>query len=350
MTSKFRIKGRGAAENPGGRFESSEYVPSPEEISDHAAPRTIYYRDNSKSIITRNESPDVGFDVSINPYRGCEHGCVYCYARPTHEYLGLSPGLDFETRIFIKENAPDLLKKELSSDKWEPQPIAISGITDCYQPVEKKLRLTRHCLEVLHEFRNPAGIVTKNQLVTRDTDILSDMASYNGAMVAVSITTLDPLLSRLMEPRTAQPELRLKTVEKLSQAGVPVMVLIAPVIPALNDYEIPEIIKRAVESGASAAGYVMLRLPYGIKDLFSDWLERHFPDRKEKVLNRIRSVRSGKLNSTEFHNRMKGSGIFAEQVSDVFSLACRKAGIHNKRITLSTDNFKRPSGSQLKLF
>lgn len=350
MDSKFNIKGRGTAENPANRFEKSEYVPDPEDLGDNHKPSTIFYRDDSRSIITYNESPDVGFSASINPYRGCEHGCVYCYARPTHEYLGLSPGLDFETRIFVKENASGLLRKELSSKFWTPQPLAISGVTDCYQPAEKKFEITRKCLEVLSEFRNPVGIVTKNRLVTRDTDILKDMSSYNAAMVAVSITTLDPELCRLMEPRTAQPEPRLHTIYQLARENIPVMVLIAPVIPGLNDHEIPKIIRRAVDSGASAAGYVMLRLPHSVKDLFALWLERNYSERKNKILSRIKSVRKGKMNNTEFHSRMSGNGIFAKQVKKIFDLSCRKAGIENNSIELCTKHFRKPSGAQLELF
>lgn len=350
MDNKFRIKGRGTAENPGVRFEKLEYVPDPEELFSSEKPKTLYFRDESKSIITYNESPDVGFTASINPYRGCEHGCVYCYARPTHEYLGLSSGLDFETRIFVKENASELLRKQLSSRSWTPQPLAVSGITDCYQPGEKKFRITRKCLEVMSEYKNPFGIVTKNHLVTRDIDIISYMAGFKASMVAVSLTTLDPELGRLMEPRTAQPELRLKTIKELSDAGIPVMVLIAPVIPGLNDHEIPEIIKRSVDFGAIHAGYVMLRLPYSVKDLFGAWLERHYPERKEKIINRIRSVRDGRLNNTEFHNRMAGSGIFAEQVRNIFSITCRKYGIENNRINLTTEHFRKPSGNQMELF
>ncbi len=350
MDKKHRVKGRGTVENPGVRFENSEFIPDAEVFYNSDKPTTLYYKDKSRSIITYNQSPDVGFTASINPYRGCEHGCVYCYARPTHEYLGLSSGLDFETRIFVKENAPELLRNELSSRSWKPTPLAISGITDCYQPVEKNLKLTRKCLEVLRDFRNPFGIVTKNQLVTRDIDLLGEMAEYQASMVAVSVTTLDPELARLMEPRTAQPEPRLKTINRLSSAGIPTMVLIAPVIPGLNDHEIPEIVRRACDSGATTAGYVMLRLPYSVKELFRNWLERHYPDRKNKVLNRIKSVREGKLNNTEFHNRMKGEGIFAKQVEEIFNMATRRAGIEDNSIELSTLHFRRPHGNQMELF
>lgn len=344
-----RVKGRGSVENPPNRFEKIEYIPEPEEIEQGISPKTVFYKDNSRSIIAYNDSPDVGFDASINPYRGCEHGCIYCYARPTHEYLSLSAGLDFESKIFVKENAPKLLRIELSSPKWQPKPLAISGVTDPYQPAERHRCLTRECLKVLAEFRNPVGIVTKNYLVTRDIDILKELAEYQAAVVALSITTLNPNLVRVMEPRTSQPDLRLKAIEKLSAIGIPVMVLIAPVIPGLTDHEIPRIIERAVEAGAKQAGYVLLRLPYGVADLFQHWLDRHFPHKKSKIINRIRSIRKGKLNTTEFHERMKGEGIFAEQVETLFTVACRKAGIEGNKLRLSHAAFRRPGDTQLKL-
>lgn len=344
------VKGRGSAENPANRFERIEYEPSEEEISEGISPATVFYRDTSKSLITYNDSPDVGFNAGINPYRGCEHGCVYCYARPTHEFLGLSLGLDFESRIFVKQDAPALLRKELSSPKYVPETIAISGNTDCYQPAERSFRLTRACLEVLHEFGNPAGIVTKSHLVTRDIDLLKRFAEWNGIAVAVSITTLDPALKRVMEPRTSEPHLRLRAIEELSRSGVPVIVMVAPVIPGLTDHEIPNIIKSASDAGAVSAGFIMLRLPYGVSDLFTSWLERHFPDRKEKVLGRIRSVRGGRLNSPEFHERMRGKGIYAEQVRELFEVSCRKAGFDGSGIELSTARFRRPGGAQLDLF
>ncbi len=344
------IKGRGAAENPANRFEKIEYEPSPEEIAEGISPKTVFYKDTTRSIITYNDSPDVGFNSGINPYRGCEHGCVYCYARPTHEFLGLSLGLDFESRIFVKEDAPALLRKELSSPKYVPDTIALSGNTDCYQPAERRFRLTRACLEVLCEFRNPAGIVTKNHLVTRDIDLLERFTEWDGIVVAVSITTLDPGLRRIMEPRTSEPHMRLRAIEELSRSGVPVIVMAAPVIPGLTDHEIPNIIKSASDAGAVNAGFIMLRLPYGVSDLFTAWLERHFPDRKEKVLNMIKSVRGGKLNSSEFHDRMRGKGIYAEQARDLFELACRKAGFRGAKFDLSAKHFRRPGGKQLDLF
>ncbi len=349
-TSVPGIKGRGSAENPANRFEKIELEPTAEEISEGISPETVFYKDTTRSIITYNDSPDVGFDAGINPYRGCEHGCIYCYARPTHEYLGLSLGLDFESRIFVKEDAPALLRKELSSPKYVPDTIVISGNTDCYQPAERRFRLTRACLEVLSEFRNPAGIITKNHLVTRDIDVLKGFTEWDGVMVAVSITTLDPELKRVMEPRTSEPRLRLRAIEELSENGIPVIVMVAPVIPGLTDHEIPNIIKSASEAGARSAGFVMLRLPYGVSDLFTSWLGRHFPERKEKVLARIRSVRGGKLNSPEFHDRMRGKGVFAEQARELFEVACRKAGFNGSRIELSTAHFRRPGGTQLDLF
>lgn len=345
-----KIKGRGSAENPLNRFEKIEYVSDAEEAESGIKPKTTFYKDTSKSIIAYNSSPDIGFEASINPYRGCEHGCIYCYARPTHEYLGLSGGLDFETKIFVKENAPKLLRKKLASKKWEPKPIAISGVTDCYQPAEKHFKLTRSCLEVFTEFRNPAGIVTKNYLVTRDIDVLQKLAEFRGIIVTISITTLDSKLARLMEPRTSQPFLRLRAIEKLTENGIPTMVLIAPVIPGLTDHEIPKIIESSVNAGAIQAGYAMLKLPFGVKELFEYWLERHFPKRKNKVLNKIKSIRGGKLNNAEFFKRQVGEGIFAEQVSKMFKVSCKKAGIYNKRIDLNISSFENPHKKQLNLF
>lgn len=345
------IRGRGSAENPANRFEKIDYAPDEEEISQGISPKTEYYKDSSRSIIAYNDSPDVGFDAGINPYRGCEHGCIYCYARPTHEYFGLSLGLDFETKIFVKEDAPHLLRKELLSPKWKPQAIALSGNTDPYQPAERHFQLTRECLRVLSEFRNPVAIVTKNYLVTRDIDILKTLSEYNAALVAISVTTLDPNLARAMEPRASQPEYRLKAIQKLSENTIPTMVMIAPVIPGLTDHEIPNIIQRAVDAGAEQVGYIMLRLPYGVKELFQNWLEVHYPNKKNKVLNRILSIRGGKLNSNEFYDRMSGSGIFSEQIRKIFEVACRKAGIEGNKFELSIENFRCPGASgQLKLF
>lgn len=351
MSSTYqKIKGRGSSFNPANRFDKIDFIPDEEFYKDETKPKTEFFRDTTKTIIAYNSSPDINFEASINPYRGCEHGCVYCYARPNHEHLGLSAGLDFETKIFVKENAPELLKKELSSKKWKPQTIAISGVTDAYQPCEKHFEITRRCLEILNEFSNPVGIVTKNHMVTRDIDILKELAEINAAIVMISITTLDSTLARLMEPRTSQPELRLKAIKQLTENGIPVGVLVAPVIPGLTDHEIPQIIEKAVEAGAKYAGYVMLRLPFGVKDIFTNWLEQHYPGKKSKVLNRVMSVRDGKLYVPEFFNRQKGEGVFAEQVAKMFEISCRKNGIDKNRVNLSTDKFNNPYKKQLELF
>jgi DNA repair photolyase len=350
MGVKQSIHGRGSAENPPNRFEHTAYERDAEwNEPDDPAPKTQFYRDASASIITRNESPDVGFEASINPYRGCEHGCIYCYARPYHEHLGFSAGLDFETKIVVKENAPELLRRELSSRKWKPQVLAMSGVTDCYQPIERRLQLTRRCLEVLVDFRNPVAIVTKNLLVTRDIDLLADLARDNAAAVFLSVTTLDANLARIMEPRTAQPAARLRAIKELANAGVPVGVMAAPVIPGLTDHELPGIVKAAAEAGARFAGMVPVRLPYAVADLFQQWLERHLPERKEKVLAQIRAIRDGKLNDSDFGSRMTGQGMFAEQMAKMFAVACRRAGFPERGPHLSTEAFRRPAGAQMEL-
>jgi len=345
------IRGRGTASNPGNRFTPLHYEPDPDShTSESPAPQTQFFHDATRSIIARNNSPDVGFDASINPYRGCEHGCIYCYARPTHEYLGFSAGLDFETKILVKQDAPELLRKALASPRWKPEVIAISGITDPYQPIERHLKLTRGCLHVLAEFRNPVSIITKNQLVTRDLDVLGELARYRAASVMLSITTLDDKLRRLLEPRASHPEHRLKAIQALSAAGIPVGVMVAPIIPGLNETEVPAIIKAAVQAGAQRAGYTHLRLPYGVAPLFEQWLEQHVPTKKDKVLNRVRDMRGGRLNENQFGKRMRGEGIFAEQIASLFKLACRQAGLANQTPALSTDAFRRPMGPQLTLF
>ena len=345
------VHGRGAASNPSNRFEKLhlEADLDTETGEEKILPRTVFLKDKTATALTHNDSPDVGFDTSINPYRGCEHGCIYCYARPTHEYLGFSAGLDFESKIMVKENAPQLLRKELSSPKWKPRVIAMSGVTDCYQPVERRLKITRGCLEVLAECRNPVGIITKNFLVTRDIDLLQELAGHHAVVVYVSVTTLDNAVARVMEPRTSLPKQRLAAIEKLSRAGIPVGVLVAPIIPALTDHEILPIIERATDAGAKFAGYTIVRLPFAVKDLFEQWVENHFPQRKEKILNRIRAIRDGKLNDANFGSRMRGEGIFAEQIAQTFAVACRKAGIGKNSPELSTANFRRPQGQQLSL-
>lgn len=508
MAGGLPIHGRGAAENPAGRFERLSFEPDEEyEDPDDPEPRppTQFYRDTTRKIISSNDSPDVGFSFSVNPYRGCEHGCSYClsgdtpvllgdgrtraiadlrvgdevygtvregryrryvrttvlahwstmkpgfrltledgtsivasgdhrfltergwkhvtgadrgpgvrphlttgnelmgvgsltqqrqadgdlagqavkngaalrvvaiealgvelpmydittgtgdfiangvvshncYARPTHEWLGLSAGLDFETKIFVKEDAPALLRRELMAPGWRPATIAMSGVTDAYQPAERHFRVTRGCLEVLAEFRNPVGIVTKNHLVTRDADLLREMAEYGAAMVHISITSLDPALQRVMEPRAATPARRLDAIATLAAAGVPVGVLVAPVVPGLTEHELPRILKAAAEAGARTAGFVPLRLPYGLGSLFDAWLERHFPDRREKVLNRVREMRGGKLNDSGFGTRMRGEGEQVEQIRALFHVTCRKLGLNGERAALSTTAFRRPGG------
>ena len=342
---------RGAAENPPNRFEKVHLERdedwNPEE---DPLPRTQFLKDSSKTIIAYNDSPDIGFETSINPYRGCEHGCIYCYARPFHEYLGFSAGIDFETKIMVKENAPQLLREELASPKWKPQVIAISGVTDCYQPIERKLKITRGCLEVLAEFRNPVGIVTKNSLVTRDIDLLSELAKHDAAQVFISVTTLDTELRKIMEPRTSPPAARLEAVRRLSEAGVRVGILMAPIIPGLTDHEIPAVLDAAAKAGAKSAGHVTLRLPHAVAPLFEKWLETHFPDRKEKVLNRLRAMRGGKLYDSKFGQRMRGEGIFADQIDQLFDVARRKVGIAGRGGELSAAAFRRPGGAQLQLF
>jgi DNA repair photolyase len=500
------IHGRGAAENPVGRYERLDFEADPEYVDpDDPEPRpaTHFYRDTTRKIIASNDSPDVGFNFSVNPYRGCEHGCAYClsgetrivladgrqrpisdlrvgdeiygtvrdgwyrryvrtvvlahwsamkpafrvtledgtsivgsgdhrfltergwkhvigavrgpgvrphltvnnklmgvgsiaatpteisgqavksdaalrvasieplgielpmydittgtgdfiangvvshncYARPTHEWLGLSAGLDFETKIFVKEDAPALLRRELLSPKWMPATIAMSGVTDPYQPVERRLELTRGCLQVLAEFRNPVGIITKNHLLTRDVDIFAGMAEWGGAMVNLSITTLDPELQRVLEPRAATPQRRLDAVATLAAAGVPVGVMVAPVIPGLTDHELPAILKAVAEAGARNAGFVPLRLPHGVGSLFDEWLQRHYPDRRDKVLNRVREMRGGKLNDPNFGSRMRGAGEYIDQLRALFHVTCRKVGLNLERPALSTTSFRRPPGS-----
>jgi DNA repair photolyase len=309
---------RGAHTQPANRFIEVRRGRDPDaedlDPAEEPLPRTEFLRDHTRSILTSNDSPDIGFTWSLNAYRGCEHGCIYCYARPFHEYLGFSAGLDFESKIMVKHDAPELLRQEMASPKWKPACIAMSGVTDCYQPVERKLRITRRCLEVLAEFRNPVGIVTKNALVTRDIDVLTELARHRCVVVFISLTTLDADLRSILEPRTSPPAARLAAIRQLSDAGIPVGVLTAPVIPAVNDHEIPKLIEAAVAAGAKFAGKVVLRLPLAVAPLFEGWLDRHMPDRKEKVLNQVRSLRDGKLNTSRFGSRMTGEGPAAERI------------------------------------
>jgi DNA repair photolyase len=342
------IHGRSASWNPANRFEKLHIdlgdidLVQIDPAEDDERPRceTQFFRDGTKTIIARNQSPDVGFETSINPYRGCEHGCIYCFARPTHEYLGLSAGLDFESKIMVKPDAPALLEAELSSPKWEPQTLIMSGVTDPYQPVERKLRITRGCLEVLAKFRNPVAIITKNRLVTRDIDLLGELARHNASAVNISVTSLDPNLQRVLEPRTSSPKARLEAVAMLRAAGIPVGVMVAPVIPGLTDHEVPRIVEACAKAGAQFAGYTIVRLPWAIAPLFEHWLDEHFPEKKEKVLQRIHHIRAGKLNDPRWGTRTRGEGVFAEQIRSMFEVACRRAGV-NDRPKLSTAAFRR---------
>jgi DNA repair photolyase len=314
------------------------------------APRTLFLRDPARSIIVENDSPDVGFHASINPYRGCEHGCVYCFARPTHEYLGWSAGLDFETRILVKEEAPALLRREIAARGYRPQVLGLSGVTDPYQPVERTLRLTRGCLEVLARHRHPVTIITKSHLVTRDGDLLGELARHGAGSVMVSLTTLDPELAARMEPRASRPARRLEAIAALAAAGVPVGVLVAPVVPALTDHELPALLEAAAAAGASAAGYVVLRLPHGVKELFLEWVAAHYPLRRAKVEARVRELWEGELYDPTWHVRQRGQGPFAEQLRALFAVACRRAGLAVERTALSTGAFRRPGGEQPSLF
>jgi DNA repair photolyase len=346
-----RIQGRGSAYNPGNRFERLTLDQQSDEFREEAPERkieTIYYRDSSRTILAKNDSPDIPFTYSVNPYRGCEHGCVYCYARPSHEYLGFSSGLDFESRIMVKMDAAQLLNEALQDHRFKPQVIALSGNTDCYQPIERKLELTRACLEVFLKYRNPVGIITKNAIVTRDLDVLQKMARHNLVAVTISVTTLDASLASRMEPRTSIPEKRLEAIRELSRAGIPTCVNVAPIIPELTDDEIPRILQAAADAGATFAGYILLRLPYAVKDLFREWLEREVPSKAGKVMGRIEDVRSGNSTDPRFHTRMTGEGQFAEAIKTLFEASCNKYGLNKKDFALSTAHFQRPG--QISLF
>jgi DNA repair photolyase len=351
MSTKDAAHGRGSSTNPPNRFIPlyREEIPGWTEEGD-PAPRTRFFRDSTRRILTTNDSPDIPFTYSLNPYRGCEHGCAYCYARPGHEFLGLSAGLDFESKIFVKDDAPELLRKELLSPKWVPQTVSMSGVTDCYQPVERRLRITRRCLEVFAEFRNPVGIVTKSALVARDRDVLGELARFNASAVYISITTLDPELARNLEPRAATPTARLRALRELTDAGVPTGVLVAPIIPGLNDHEAPTILQAAADAGANTAGYVTLRLPLGVKDIFTAWLERHYPNRKERVLGRLSEARDGKLNDSRFGRRMRGEGNWADLFSTMFKLHRARVGMSDDGPEMSTEHFTNGRPKQATLF
>ena len=347
-------RGRGVAGNPPNRFERLHVALDEDAGRDAAdgaarAVATEYFRDASRSIISRNDSPDIPFDVSLNPYRGCEHGCVYCYARPTHEFLGLSAGLDFETKLFVKDDAAALLRAELSRPRWTPQELVLSGVTDPYQPVERTLGITRACLEVLDEARHPVAIITKNALVTRDIDVLSSLARRGAASVALSVTTLDETLRRTMEPRTPTADVRLDAVAQLAAAGIPVGVMVAPIIPGLTDHEVPQILVKAAAAGATFAAYTIVRLPHAVKDVFATWLGTHYPDRGNKVLNQVRDVRGGGLNDPRFGHRMHGKGPVADLIRSLFTTAAARAGLGSGPPPPETRHFRRPT-SQPSLF
>jgi DNA repair photolyase len=347
-----RIRGRGAGLNMPGRFEPTSrevFDDGWSSIEDLGAFKTEVQIEKPRSVITRNQSPDLSFDRSVNPYRGCEHGCVYCFARPSHAYMGLSAGVDFESRLFAKPDAPRLLERELSKPGYKVQPIAIGTNTDPYQPIERQWRIMRQMLEVLEAAGHPVGIVTKSALVTRDIDILSRMASRGLARVALSVTTLDRKLARTMEPRASTPEKRLEAMRSLSEAGIPVSVMAAPVIPGLNDHEIERILDSAKAAGADAAGYVMLRLPIEVSPLFRDWLLRHYPDRYRHVMSLIRSMRDGKDYDAEFGKRMRGTGPYAWQVARRFQMTCKRLGLNLRKAPLRTDHFVPPLGDGVQL-
>ena len=352
------IKGRGALSQPRVRFDAwsreadgdhLDYALENEEI---APLRTEIRVDPARTIISYNESPDIPFDRSINPYKGCEHGCIYCYARPSHAYLGLSPGLDFETKLFYKDNAAELLTKELSKKNYRAQVIALGANTDPYQPIEKKLGVTRLILEVLNEFSHPVSIITKSALIERDIDILSAMAKRNLARVYMSVTTLDHNITRHLEPRTSAPARRMEAVRSLAAANIPAGVLVAPVIPALTDKDIEAVLEAAKRNGAESANYILVRLPLEVKTLFAEWLEQHFPQRANHVMSIIRQMRSGKDNDPNFGSRMRGEGEFAALLNKRFAIACRRLELNRERPALDTNQFKVPAQAraQLQLF
>lgn len=347
-----RRRGRGAGLNPSGRFEDQrrEVFDDGWQTLEELEPfKTEVQVEKPKTAITRNDSPDIPFDRSVNPYRGCEHGCIYCFARPTHSYMGLSAGLDFEAKLFAKPDAPRLLERELSRREYKVKPIAIGTNTDPYQPIEKEWRIMRQLLEVLAKANHPVMIVTKSALVTRDIDILSEMAAKGLAKVALSVTTLDRKLARTMEPRASTPVKRLEAIRQLTEAGIPTSVLASPIIPALNDHELERILEAAQAAGATTASYILLRLPLEVSPLFRDWLLRHYPDRYRHVMSLIRSMRGGKDYDAEFGKRMKGAGPYAWQISRRFEIATKRLGLMRRGVTLRDDLFVPPAGGGVQL-
>ncbi len=346
-------KGRGAQYNPKNKFLKGEYVQQHVEgIDDWEQEKrtTEYIFDDSKTLVNEVKSPDVGMMYSANPYQGCEHGCIYCYARNSHEYWGYSAGVDFESRIVVKKNAPALLRKFFDNKNWVPATISLSGNTDCYQPIERKMRITRALLEICLEYRNPVGVLTKNALVLRDMDIITELAKMNLVRVFTSITSLDEGLRQLMEPRTASYKSRLKVVETLSKAGVPTGIMNAPLIPGLNDMHMHDVLKAASEAGAKWAGYTVVRLNGAIGGIFKDWLFKAFPDRAEKVWHQICECHGGSVNDSRWGNRIVGDGKFAELIKDQFKLYCRKYGLNETHMEMNTGDFRRVKNNQLSLF
>ena len=344
-------RGRGTDRDPGNRFTPIHSEPGPDwDPEEDISPSTRIVDDATRSVISRHRSPDLPFAASLNPYRGCEHGCSYCYARPYHEYLGLSSGLDFETIIIAKRQAPALLHAELSAPSWKPETLMMSGVTDCYQPVERRLRITRGCLTVLAEMRHPVAVITKNALITRDMDLLQELARHHAVMVTISITTLRQDLQQRLEPRASVPAARLAAITALAKAGIPVGVNIAPIIPGLTDHELPAIAAAAAAAGAQRAGYTVVRLPHAVADLFSAWLAHHEPLAKAKVLNRIAAVHGGTLADQQFGRRMVGEGPHAQQIADLFTIAIRRNGLDKPWPELSTAAFRPPSGIQTSWF
>jgi DNA repair photolyase len=351
--------GRGAQTSPGNRFERvhtetdlEQVAPDDELLAETHRVPTVFLPNDTRRIITENDSPDIPFRFSINPYRGCEHGCAYCYARPGHETLGMNAGIDFETKILVKHDAPQLLREELANPRWRPETISISGVTDCYQPAEREFRITRGLLEVLLEAKNPVGLITKNALVTRDIDILSAMAKENLVHVYLSVTTLDGELARKMEPRTSNPQARLSAMRELTAAGIPVGVMTAPIIPGLNDQEMPNLLKAAQEAGARSAGYTLLRLPYAVRPIFEDWLTRNCPLQADRVLALIRGARDGKLNDSQWGRRMRGEGPYADTIATSFKTFRKKFGLDGGLPPLDASKFRPPlpRSGQMSLF
>ncbi|MCX7399185.1 MAG: PA0069 family radical SAM protein [Planctomycetales bacterium] len=351
--------GRGAADNPANRFLPILVEADYEQMefdddfrSELERPRTMYFDDTSRTIISENDSPDVPFQYSLNPYRGCLHGCSYCYARPSHEYLGFSAGLDFETTILVKRNAASLFRDWLTRPRYECQAVMLSGVTDCYQPVERKLQITRQCIEVACEARQPISIITKNSLITRDIDLLRELADQGLCRAAISINSLDQSLTKRLEPACTAPAGRIEAISRLSSAGIPVHAMIAPIIPGINDHEIPAVLKEVSEAGAKSASFIMIRLPLTVETVFLDWLKRHHPTQAAKVESRLRVVREGKLNQSEFGLRMRGTGPIADQISALFNLHRKRCGLTETLPALRTDLFRPPrtSGGQQHLF